>query len=74
MNSKEFINEVKDEAPFIDINDHDKWYVKEEDALKAMQMAVDEEKENTAENTIYSIKKGDFITIYNPTENRMRMM
>lgn len=44
--------------------------MKEEDALKAIDMAKEEAKQEVAESTLYSIKKGDFVTIYNSKEDK----
>lgn len=70
MDSKEFINEVKDDVAMIPKQDVESWCVKEEDALKAIDMAKEEAKQEVEEQTLYSIKKGDFVTIYNPTEDK----
>lgn len=70
MDSKEFINEVKDDISIIQTEDTDIWHVKEEDALKAIDMAKEEAKQEVKEQTLYSIKKGDFVEIYNASENK----
>lgn len=70
MNSKEFINEVKDDVSVIEHKSNDSWCIKEEDALKAIDMAKEEAKQEVAESTLYSIKKGDFVTIYNSEEDK----
>lgn len=73
MDSKEFINEVKDDISIIpqkEEEEEEKWCVKTVDALKAIDMAKEETKQEIAENTLYSIKKGDFVTIYNAAEDK----
>ena len=70
MDSKEFISEVKDDVSVIEHKSDDSWCVKESDALKAIEMAKDEAKQEVAENTLYSIKKGDFVTIYNSKDDK----
>lgn len=71
MDSKGFINEVKDDISIIPQQEEkDKWCVTTDDALKAIDMAKEEAKQEIAENTLYSIKKGDFVTIYNANENK----
>lgn len=69
MDSKEYINEVKDDISILPSKKEDTWCVKEEDALKAIDMAKEEAKQEVKEQTLYSIKKGDFITIYNTSED-----
>lgn len=71
MDSKGFIDEVKDDISIMPHQDEDNtWCVKTEDALKAIDMAKEEAKQEIEENTLYSIKKGDFVTIYNAEEDR----
>lgn len=71
MDSKEFIDEVKDDISIMPHQEeHSTWCVKTEDALKAIDMAKEEAKQEIEENTLYSIKKGDFVTIYNAEEDK----
>lgn len=70
MNSKEFIDEVKDDISIVQQKPDDNWCVKTNDALKAIDMAKEEAKQEVSENTLYSIKKGDFVTIYNAEEDK----
>ena len=73
MDSKGFIDEVKDDITIIrkkEEEDEDNWCVKTEDALKAIDMAKEEAKQEIKEHTLYSIKKGDFVTIYNSEDDK----
>lgn len=70
MDSKEFIDAVKDDISILPQNEEETWCVKTEDALRAIDMAKEEAKQEIAENTIYSIQKGDFVTIYNENEDK----
>lgn len=71
MNSTEYINEVKDDISILPQEDsQEHWCVKTDDALKAIEMAKDEAKQEIDDNTLYSIKKGDFVTIYNTNEEK----
>ena len=71
MDSITYIDNVKDEASMISKeDDKENWCVKEEDALKAIDMAKKEAEEEIEDNTLYSIKKGDFVNIYNVEEDR----
>lgn len=57
MDSKEYINEVKDDISILPSKKEDIWCVKEEDALKAIDMAKEEAKQEVKEQTLYSIKR-----------------
>ena len=70
MDSKEYINEVKDDISIIPPKNEENWYVSEEGALKAIDMAKEETKQEIKEQTLYSIKKGDFVTIYNAKDDK----
>lgn len=70
MDSKGFIDEVKDDVSIMPHQDDDNnWCVKTEDAFKAIDMAKEEAKQEIEESTLYSIKKGDFVAIYNSEED-----
>lgn len=70
MESIDFINEVKDNTSILSSPNENVWCVKIEDALKAINMAKEEAKQEIEEHTLFSIKKGDFVTIYNQKEDK----
>lgn len=73
MVSKNFLESVKDDAAILHKEAEDGkevWCVKLEDAFKAVEMAREEGKEDIKDNTLYAIKKGDFVTIYNTKEEK----
>ena len=73
MVSKNFLESVKDDAAILHKEAEDGkevWCVKLEDAFKAIEMAREEGKEEIKDNTLYVVKKGDFVTIYNEKEDK----
>lgn len=73
MVSKNFLESVKDDAAILhkEVEDgKEVWCVKLEDAFKAIEMAREEGKEEIKDNTLYVVKKGDFVTIYNEKEDK----
>lgn len=76
MDSIKYIDEVKDDVTIMATKEEEKvaeeteWCVKTADALKAIEMAKEEAKQEVAEDTLYAIKKGDFVTIYNKEEDK----
>ena len=76
MDSIKYIDEVKDDVTIMAVKEEEKipeeteWCVKTSDALKAIEMAKEEAKQEVAEDTLYAIKKGDFVTIYNKDEDK----
>ncbi len=73
MFAKDFLNSVKDNAAILHKEAEDGaevWCVKIEDAFKAIEMAQNEAKEDVEDNTLYAVKKGDFVTIYNEKEDK----
>ena len=73
MVSKNFLESVKDDAAILHKEPEygkEVWCVKLEDAFKAIEMAREEGKEEIKDNTLYTIKKGDFVTIYNAKEEK----
>ena len=73
MVSKIFLESVKDDAAILHKEAEDGkevWCVKLEDAFKAIEMAREEGKEEIKDNTLYVVKKGDFVTIYNEKEDK----
>lgn len=73
MVSKNFLESVKDDAAILHKEAEDGkevWCVKLEDAFNAIEMAREEGKEEIKDNTLYVVKKGDFVTIYNEKEDK----